>query len=152
MAEIIYNVYLLTENVPWVGVTRDFGNRMRNHKWLGRIRNLKSYKVLYTTTSQRKALEVESLYHDKGYLGKNYGGNVAGKMAVESGHLQRIQTARRIPIVQYNKEGNFIKEWISAAQASKELNISRTNITKACKGKYKTCGGFVWKYKEIVAA
>lgn len=35
-----------------------------------------------------------------------------------------------------------------AAQAARELGISQGNITNCCKGKYKTSGGYHWKYAE----
>ena len=54
-----------------------------------------------------------------------------------------------IPILQYSKEGDFIKEWGSAAEASRELNIPSPNITNCVNGKkYKSAGGFVWRKKE----
>lgn len=34
----------------------------------------------------------------------------------------------------------------SAKQAAKQLNLSNSNIAKCCKGKYKTTGGYHWKY------
>lgn len=52
------------------------------------------------------------------------------------------------PIVQYDLEMNFIKEWDCARYAAKELDLIATNITQCCKGKAKTTGGFKWKYKN----
>ena len=54
----------------------------------------------------------------------------------------------RKPILQFTKDMVFIREFDSATTASKELNINRSDITACCKGKHKTCGGFIWKYKE----
>lgn len=51
-------------------------------------------------------------------------------------------------ILQYNLEGNFIKEWSSVSEAAKFYNISSSNIVTNCNGRYKTAGGFVWKYKN----
>lgn len=51
------------------------------------------------------------------------------------------------PIVQYTKEGVFLKEWNSAVDAAKELGISEDGIGRVCKNKLKTSGGYVWKYK-----
>lgn len=51
------------------------------------------------------------------------------------------------PILQYTKEGEFIKEWVSGIEASKVLGISRGHITECCKGELKSAGGFVWRYK-----
>ena len=53
-------------------------------------------------------------------------------------------------VCQYDKENNLIKIWNSIKEASVELNIDSSHITKCCKGKkyYKTAGGFIWKYCE----
>ncbi len=48
-------------------------------------------------------------------------------------------------ILQYAKDGTFIKEWDSANQAKKELGIS---VHRAAQGNRKTAGGFIWKYKK----
>jgi len=61
---------------------------------------------------------------------------------------KKISQAMKIPIVQYSKDGTFIKEWDSAKDASISLGIHHGSITAVCKGKGKTCGGFLWKYKE----
>ena len=54
-----------------------------------------------------------------------------------------------IPIAQYSKEGNFIKNFQSAAKAARELGIkSPSCITECCRGKRKTIGGFIFKYKS----
>lgn len=54
----------------------------------------------------------------------------------------------RIPIVQLDLQGNFIKEYDSATQANKELNLYESGITKCCKGKQNQCGGYKWVYKS----
>lgn len=47
------------------------------------------------------------------------------------------------------KTGELIQIYDSLAQAAKENNISSiANITSACTGKYKSCGGFIWKYAD----
>lgn len=54
------------------------------------------------------------------------------------------------PVIQFNADGSIIKEWNNAAEASKQLGISASGITGCCKGynKYKSAGGYHWKYKE----
>jgi hypothetical protein len=51
------------------------------------------------------------------------------------------------PICQFDKYGNFIKRWISGAEASRILNIDQQNINACCRNKVKTAGGFIWKYE-----
>ena len=50
-------------------------------------------------------------------------------------------------VIQYTKDGEFIAEYSSAAEAQKQTGIQRTVIGLVCKGKGKTAGGYVWKYK-----
>lgn len=51
------------------------------------------------------------------------------------------------PIYQYDLNGNFIKEYENIKSASVDLGILAQGITTCCKGKYKSSGGYVWKYK-----
>ena len=51
-------------------------------------------------------------------------------------------------VLQFDKNGNFIKEWNSTRQAEKGLNICNGKISDICLGKRKSAKGFVFKYKE----
>ena len=50
-------------------------------------------------------------------------------------------------VLQCSKQGVFIKEWNTIFEASRVLNISQGNIVACCKGRLKSAGGFIWKYK-----
>ncbi len=52
------------------------------------------------------------------------------------------------PVQQYTIEAQFIKEYPSANEASRELGLAVSGIVNCCNGskKYTTCGGFIWKY------
>lgn len=58
----------------------------------------------------------------------------------------RDGSKKKIPVVQYDLNNIFIKEWPSAQEAESALKVF--NIYKACKGKSETIGGFKWKYKH----
>ena len=60
----------------------------------------------------------------------------------------RLALAKSKTVLQFDKNGNFIKEWISISEAARIINISTGNIVKCCKGRQKTYKGFIWKYKE----
>lgn len=51
-------------------------------------------------------------------------------------------------VQQYTKEGVFVKEYPSCRAASDDTGIQIMSISNAARGKYKTGGNFVWKYKE----
>lgn len=49
-------------------------------------------------------------------------------------------------ILQYNKNGDFIKKWKSISEVERQLKISHVSIVNNCKNKRKTAGGYIWKY------
>lgn len=52
-------------------------------------------------------------------------------------------------VKQYSKEGTLIKVFNTIADASRELKILTTNISKCCKGLRKSAGNFIWKYGQL---
>lgn len=53
------------------------------------------------------------------------------------------------PVLQFDKiTGEFIKRWDCIEDAARELDIFDCQITRVCKGKNKSAGGFVWQYAE----
>ena len=52
------------------------------------------------------------------------------------------------PILQYTKDGKFIKEWIGAREVERVLEINQSHIPQCCKGNRKSSGGFNWRYAE----
>ena len=51
-------------------------------------------------------------------------------------------------VLQLNKYGNIIAEYNSISEASNGDNSIRCNISAVCKGRRKSAGGYIWKYKE----
>lgn len=49
-------------------------------------------------------------------------------------------------VIQYDLNGQFIKEWMNGHIAENELKIR--HINEVCLNKRKTAGGYVWKFKE----
>lgn len=52
------------------------------------------------------------------------------------------------PILQFSLESEFIREWESINEIQRQLDISKGNISSCCNFKRKTCGGFIWRYKQ----
>lgn len=59
---------------------------------------------------------------------------------------ERVVKSLSKPILQFSLDGEFIKKWDSATQVERELGFYQSSITKCCKGKQKTCGGYKWLY------
>lgn len=55
---------------------------------------------------------------------------------------------RMKPVVQYDLESNKICEFESTRAASKALHLNNGHIGDCCNGVYKTCGGYIFKWKS----
>ena len=64
-------------------------------------------------------------------------------------HQQRSARSRGIPVVQI-KDGVIVNEFWSASEAARATGFDQGNITKVCQGKWKSIGGYQWKYKTEV--
>ena len=67
------------------------------------------------------------------------------------GHRDRksgINNKQNRAIIQYDLDGNYIKEFYSISEASRQLKTTIENIHGACSGKQSTAGGFKWAYAE----
>jgi group I intron endonuclease len=52
-------------------------------------------------------------------------------------------------IIQYDKDNNMIKEYISIAEADRTSGVKKANIQHVLTGNTKSAGGFIWKYKSV---
>jgi len=77
----------------------------------------------------------------KSSLGKKMSISARNKMSISS------MNKNLKPVIQYDLDGTFIKEWNSIKSAGSELKINRSHISNCCNGKRKTSGGYVWKLK-----
>lgn len=62
-------------------------------------------------------------------------------------NLKKAIEKNKKPILQYFKDGNFVKRWDCVLYASKKLGIDNSDIIKCCKGKIKSAGGYIWRYE-----
>lgn len=70
------------------------------------------------------------------------------KMAIlTSKRLKGKPSKRKTSIIQLTLQNEPIKEWESITLASQSLNVSGGHISKCCKGKKNSIGGYKWKYK-----
>lgn len=106
----------------------------------------KAYSTLGRTASEETKLKMR-----ESQLGRKH--KEESKLKVGLAHKGRkhskefglnISNRQKKRILQYDLEGNFIKEWETVSEVLRLFN----NVSKALKGKYKTCGGYIWKYKN----
>ena len=95
-------------------------------------------ELIFVTKSMHKKLHREMCSK-----GGKIGGKIAGKINGKS--PSRIEK-RSLPILQFTKDGTFVKEWPSINEAGRQLGISASHICACLKGYRKSAGGFVWRY------
>ena len=52
-----------------------------------------------------------------------------------------------ISVQQFNKQGNLLATYPSVREAERVTRIGHSHIIACCKGKFKSSGGFIWKFK-----
>ena len=68
-------------------------------------------------------------------------------MTFSEEHKKKISESKGVNgILQFSKEGEFIAEYPSIIEASRQTGCNKGNICKCCKEKLKSAGGFIWRY------
>ena len=152
----------------YIGQSINIESRFKHYQRIDCIKQPKIYRSLLKYGINNHIFEVieecdeKQLNEREIYWGEYY--NVLGKNGLvlrlgESKGKRSEITKRKIGInnknkgvksvLQYDLEGNFIKEWTSAKEASRQLNIKNTDISSCCKnGRNRTAGNFIWKFKS----
>lgn len=62
--------------------------------------------------------------------------------------LKGKDNKKSIPILCFDKGGEFVAKYYGALEAERETGVCFQNIFKVCNGERKTAGGFVWRYER----
>ena len=60
----------------------------------------------------------------------------------------KMAKSRQKIVMQYTKDGTFVKEWESISSIAEELQISKACLYNVCRGIQKSTAGFIWIYKS----
>ena len=71
-----------------------------------------------------------------------------GKHHTEETKSKMSKSSHSKPVLQYSKEGELIAEYLSTKEAERLTGCYHGHICQCCKGRLKTCGGFIWRYKK----
>lgn len=53
---------------------------------------------------------------------------------------------RKKAVLQYALEGYLVAKYVSVAEASRQTGLSKTSISRACRGERDSSGGYIWLY------
>jgi hypothetical protein len=174
MKKTLYSIYHLP-NYVWTGIHKGkIGKIGCSKNGLGRptsqMKEGDTFEILEQHTCIEKAsdreIELQEQYGypvDKkrysdiqGFIKKGNSPEARGKAITNTDFKTKTENTDwsnmadlySVAILQYLKDGTFIKEWKSLSEASRSLNIPASNMCSCLKGRYKTAGGFVWRYKK----
>ena len=60
----------------------------------------------------------------------------------------RANHSRKKPILQFSKNGDFIREWDSVTDLKGATGMDISHVSSCCRGKRKTANGYRWQYKN----
>lgn len=105
--------------------------------------------------SKEELLEESKKYKSMEEMGRHYNitGNGLKKWFNKYNIYDEIKSnfiQRTYPIIQYDLNNNFIKEWKDGNEIEKVLGYNKNKIQHVCNGKQKTSYNFIWKYKKDV--
>ena len=124
---------------------------------LGRIRNIKSNRILqpsltcgyYKVRLSNNGLIKDYLVHYlvfKHFHNEEYNINLVIDH-IDGNKLNNNTNPAIKPVLQFDKNMNFIQEFQSAREAARQLNLDSSTISKVCRGVNKTHGGYIFQYK-----
>ena len=104
------------------GIQSEETRLKRSNSLKGRIHSEESNKKRSESLKGRLVTDERKIKTSKSMLGKRYK-----------------------PVLQFDKQGNFIKEWDGPTTIELELGIK--SVGQVCNNKLKSSGGFIWKWK-----
>jgi group I intron endonuclease len=114
---------------------REAGNNGR-HNIETKKKIADSVRLYYSTLSVEQKKEIKE---------KHSGINnpLFGKKRTKE-QLKNVKNKKKVEC--YNLKNELVGTFDSIADGAREANINQSNLAKCCQGKYKTCGGFIWKF------
>lgn len=128
----------------WLGKIGPMYGKSHSKKTKEKISNMQKGKKHSLKTRKQMSESHKGIVKDEKWR-VNLSESLSGKPKSKS-HIKKLSESHKIPVLQYSMDGEFIKEWPGQIDVLKELGIN--HISSVCKGKAKSAGGFIWKYKK----
>ena len=146
----------------WIDQFRQWGFEIVNKRKKGGMgpeflskesRDKKSRAMLGKFHSKETCLKIKQSLQGKKRskeIGEKISNSKKGKsinLTLTTIHKNTLKNIHSLPIMQYDLNGNFIKEWSSTQEAASFYNIQKGHICNALNGRSKSSNGFIWKKK-----
>ena len=106
-------------------------------KWYDSVEN--GYNISSYSSGTYKHSEESKNKMSESHIGKHH----------SEEHRKKIrENSPSKPVLQFSKEGKLIAEYPSIMEAERQTGCNNQHICACCKGKRKSVGGYIWKYKS----
>lgn len=85
--------------------------------------------------------------HHSDETNKKISESLTGKHLSEETRRKMSENRPSKSVLQFSKSGELIAEYPSAREAERTTGCSNSSICACCKGRQKSCGGYIWRYK-----
>lgn len=146
----IYKITNLINNKVYIGQSIDIEKRLKKHKYS--YDNFHIHRAIQKYGKDNFSYEIieecsqDALDEKEKYWITYYNSLEPNGYNMVPGGSNGTGLAKGIPIKQYDLKGNFIKEYPSANQAARELDICASLINDCCNGKMKHYKCFQWRF------
>lgn len=126
--------------------------------WYGKHLPEETRKKLRDAHKGKKLSEAQKELLRQANLGRKASDETRRKMSeAQKGRVRDPEVGKRISdskekksVAQLSLSRELLQVWPSVSSASREYGISTSSISKCCKNKLQSAGGFVWAYAENV--
>lgn len=117
----------------------------------GNVKDFMIHKLVYELFSGLRIPESCVIDHIDGNKLNNHIDNlrcITNSENVLAALYETKTNATAKSVNQYSLNGEYIQSFRSAREAAKQLELDSSTISKVCRGKNKTHGGFIFKYSD----
>lgn len=104
-------------------------------------------RILSTGRTHSDETKEKMRLNNLGENNPNYGKSPSEEIREKISKARKGKGTKKVEQIDKNTL-EVIRVWDSLSEVERQLNIPVTNISKVCKGKQKTAGGYKWRYKN----
>lgn len=168
------NIYALIDpadmQVKYVGQTvQKLNKRLSKHisdskhkrgasavkNWISNLDNRPIIRLLdeaeYGIEADMREKKWIDYYGFNNLLNARHGGNIhpiSDEQKRKLSIISKLNSTTKKPVIQYNLDGSFVKEYSGVREAGRELGINWRHIARCCAGDRKRHGIHQWRYKD----
>lgn len=110
---------------------------------------LPKWKPEYDEINHKSEIATENQVWNLEWCDREYNNNYGARndKMLKTRRINGSKTAEKA-VLQYTKEMEFIRGFLSQTEASNITHIRQSSISNCCNGRSKTAGGFCWTFKN----